>query len=379
MQPWDELDASRFVSGLYQDSDQPAAVVDEQVNLVWSNPQAREYYPFLCTPDGIHTMLREEVVCRAAEKIREGASCRVYSGSAPLFGSALFFSPLEKGFALVLFESPASPFPEMDVDTLVSVFSGQIRSPLTNIFTSLDLLARNRYILEAETLRKPLRSVRQNSYRLLRYCANLTEYFRYICAANPLRMQRADLGGALYDLCLSLHAMMQETGTAFEFSISKKPVYCRYDWNKLEFALLNILSNACHYAGRGNVVRLTLEKQRKNAMITVTDKGIGIAPEYMPQVFHPFFSHDESPSQMPGGGLGLTVAKFCVQAHGGTITLTSIPGEGTTAAVSLPLTSAPEIPSLSASRPVDMACDKFSPIRVLLADSCPVPWPDTGF
>ena len=61
MQPWDELDASRFVSGLYQDSDQPAAVVDEQVNLVWSNPQAREYYPFLCTPDGIHTMLREEV------------------------------------------------------------------------------------------------------------------------------------------------------------------------------------------------------------------------------------------------------------------------------------------------------------------------------
>lgn len=376
MQPWDELDASRFVSGLYQDSDQPAAVVDEQMNLVWSNPRAREYYPFLHTPDGIHTMLREEVVYGASEKIREGASCRVYSGSAPLLGSALFFSPLGKGFALVLFESPVSPLPEVDADTLVSVFSGQIRAPLTHIFTSLDMLGHNRYILEAETLQKPLRNVSQSSYRLLRYCTNLTEYFRYICAANPLGMQRADLGGALYELCLSLHDVMQGTGTTFEFSISKRPVYCLYDWEKIENALLNLISNACHYAGPGNVVRLTLERQRKNAVITVTDKGIGIVPAYMPQVFHPFFSRDESPSQMPGGGLGLTVAKLCIQAHGGTITLSSVPGEGTTAAVSLPLTSAPESPSLGASRPVDMACDKFSPVRVLLADTCPVPWPD---
>lgn len=378
MQLWDELDASRFVSGLYQDSDQPTAVVDEQVNLVWSNPRAQEYYPFLRTPDGIHTMLREEEVHRASEKIREGDSCRVYSGSAPLLGSALFFSPLGKGFALVFFESPASPLPEMDADTLVSVFSGQIRTPLTNIFTSLDMLAHNRYILEAETLQKPLRSISQNSYRLLRYCANLTEYFRYICAANPLRKQRGDLGVPLYDLCLSLHSMMHGTGTTFEFFIPKEPVYCWYDWNKMESALLNLLSNACHYAGEGNVVRLTLEKQRKNAVITVTDKGIGIAPEYMSQIFHPFFSRDESPSQTLGGGLGLTVAKLCVQAHGGTITLTSVPGEGTTAAVSLPLTSAPEMPPLCASHPADMACDKFSSIRVLLADSCLVPWPDAN-
>lgn len=374
MQFWEEADLSRPIHELYASSEQPTAVVDQNLLIVWTNKRAREMYPFLCMPDGVQTMLRAEDAEKVVHRLAQNLSFRVVTASAPLPGCSLFFSALRDGFSLVFFEQSDSVVDAPDADAILSSYSGQIRTPLTHIFSSLNSLARNRYVREVETLNHPLMNINQSSYRLLRHCTNFSEFFRYVCAINPIHASLIDFGSHVRELCISVRTVLQDSDIAFQFSIPSQSVYCRCDWAKIETALLNLLSNACRYSSEQKRISLTLEQQHRNAVVTITDHGYGIDPDILPLVFHPFFSRDVSPAQSPGGGLGLTIAKLGIQSHGGTITLQSTPGKGTTAAFTLPVEQNPDSAPLHARSALDLTCDRFSPVHVLLSDSCRSPW-----
>jgi signal transduction histidine kinase len=109
------------------------------------------------------------------------------------------------------------------------------------------------------------------------------------------------------------------------------------DRDRLRQVLLNLCDNAVKYNHRAGAITLNLRTRDQLAEITITNTGPGISPEMLPKVFEPFFRADASHSQaIDGCGLGLSIARWIVSAHAGTINLQSKPGQITTVTVHLP-------------------------------------------
>ncbi|WP_008316145.1 sensor histidine kinase [Leptolyngbya sp. PCC 6406] len=106
----------------------------------------------------------------------------------------------------------------------------------------------------------------------------------------------------------------------------------------LALALGNLFSNACRYTPTGGTVTITLSTQPHQAIVTVTDTGIGIAPEDLPHICDRFYRTSQTRSRQDGGfGLGLAIAQHIITAHDGTLQIESEVGIGSTFRVTLPL------------------------------------------
>ncbi len=109
------------------------------------------------------------------------------------------------------------------------------------------------------------------------------------------------------------------------------------DQGKIKQVVINLLSNAIKYSGEGCKITFTLFETRDSAGFDIRDNGIGIAAEELPYIFERFYRADKSRNRMSGGtGIGLTIVKSIVEAHGGRVSVRSKLGEGTTIHVMLP-------------------------------------------
>ena len=110
------------------------------------------------------------------------------------------------------------------------------------------------------------------------------------------------------------------------------------DPKRLEQIVVNLLSNALRYTDAGGSVRVAVRRDGAEALLEVADTGIGVAAEDLPRVFTRFWRGEKSRSRDTGGaGIGLSIVKELVQAHGGSVTVESMPGEGSVFRVELPL------------------------------------------
>ena len=118
-------------------------------------------------------------------------------------------------------------------------------------------------------------------------------------------------------------------------------VLVRSDPDRIQQVFWNLLSNAVKFTPRGGYIEVRLASYRGNAVVTVTDTGIGISPASLPYIFQRFWQGESgSGRESRGLGLGLALARHFVELHGGTIQATSPgPGQGSTFTVSLPLSA----------------------------------------
>jgi signal transduction histidine kinase len=121
-----------------------------------------------------------------------------------------------------------------------------------------------------------------------------------------------------------------------------------WDEFRLEQVVVNLLTNALRY-GAGKPVRVELEQLPGAAAIRVTDQGVGIAPDDRARVFEQFVRVGDR-MRTPGLGLGLYITKQLVEAHGGTISVESTLGEGSTFTVALPIATAGATPARQAAK-----------------------------
>ncbi len=118
----------------------------------------------------------------------------------------------------------------------------------------------------------------------------------------------------------------------------------RGDPDRLRQALINLIDNAVKHSPPGGGVRLDLYTDSGRVQISVADCGPGIPPEVLPRVFEPFFR--ASSLESSGAGLGLAIARWIIQEHGGEIAVNTSPGQGACVTLSLPELVAPEPQSL---------------------------------
>jgi signal transduction histidine kinase len=122
-------------------------------------------------------------------------------------------------------------------------------------------------------------------------------------------------------------------------------VYC--DAIRIEQVLTNIVSNAVKYSPQGGTIRIEVAKEGAHVRFRISDEGVGIPEDELPYIFQPFRRAQASSGNVPGVGLGLSVARSIVEAHHGFIDAQSCLGSGTTFTVSLPLANAERGPSVS--------------------------------
>jgi signal transduction histidine kinase len=115
-------------------------------------------------------------------------------------------------------------------------------------------------------------------------------------------------------------------------------VRLRGDMDLLRIVMVNLIDNAIKYSDAGGTVRVVAKRREGSVEIAVSDQGIGIEPDKLPRLFERFYRVDKTRSRKLGGtGLGLAIVKHIAEAHGGTVSVESTPGEGSTFMISLPV------------------------------------------
>lgn len=217
-------------------------------------------------------------------------------------------------------------------ERFVADASHELRAPLTAIQGNLELL-RRQLAMPPHERAEALAEVERETRRLARLVADL------------LALARADAGVALVRRPVELDAVILDALRAAQPLAQGQtlqlehiePVQVYGDADRLKQLLLILLDNALKYTPPGGRVSVSLVTGTSYAVITITDTGIGIAAADLPYVFDRFYRADPARSRDPGGtGLGLPIAQWIVQQHGGSIELQSQVGQGTTATIHLP-------------------------------------------
>jgi len=175
--------------------------------------------------------------------------------------------------------------------------------------------------------------------------ARLIEDILVLARAQSPDLERftpVDLVEAVAEACRHQTSHAEQEGVAVHISAPKpaSTVDVMGDASALVTAVENLVDNAINYSPRGSTVAVTtgVNKTGTRGTIRVADKGIGIDPADQGRIFERFFRSDRARSRRTGGtGLGLAIVKNVALGHGGTVTVRSTPGEGSTFTIELPL------------------------------------------
>jgi two-component system sensor histidine kinase BaeS len=211
---------------------------------------------------------------------------------------------------------------------LVGNVAHELRTPLSAIKGYMEGLIDG--VLPAEA--KTFQQVYREADRLQRLVHDLQELSRVEAGTFELDLRptlAADLVETVKD---RLGRQFEEKGVELETIVSRDLPLVRADEDRIGQVLLNLVGNALQYTPSGGRVSLSAQREGGSVRFSVQDTGIGISPEHLSHVFERFYRVDKSRSRAGGGsGIGLTIAKHLVEAHGGHIEAASDgPGQGST-------------------------------------------------
>lgn len=223
-------------------------------------------------------------------------------------------------------------------DAFLAIASHEVKTPLATIKGYAELL--QRHVAREGTLpardERALQSIHEQSSRLQSLIESLFDVSLLQNSQLRLTREALDLGTLVHRLVEEIRPMLVEH--SLELCALAEPLIVSGDKVRLEEVLQNLVNNAIKYSPHGGLVTVCLQRKGTQAILTVSDHGIGIPRETLPHLFTPFYRAAQSHVQgISGSGLGLFVAKEIVTLHGGTIAVESTEGEGSTFTISLPL------------------------------------------
>ncbi len=221
--------------------------------------------------------------------------------------------------------------------------SHELRTPLSVIQAESSLaLGKER---TADEYRKSLEVVSQEVDYMTTMLGNLLSMARSEAGKDPYNFEQVNLKDLMKDLSPNVQLLAGEKGLKFKFGTLEDAVV-EGDRVRLKQLFLNILDNAVRYTATGGSVSASLTTRDNQAVISISDTGIGIPSEQLELIFERFYRVDKARSRAQGGaGLGLAIAKYIVDNHGGRIEVESKVGHGSTFTIFLPLASAVQIAS----------------------------------
>jgi two-component system sensor histidine kinase KdpD len=217
-------------------------------------------------------------------------------------------------------------------EDFVSTISHELRTPLGFIKGYSTSLLRQDAHWDEETRREFLNIIDEEADRLSLLIENVLESARLQSRTLPLRFQPLRLDAVLRDVVMRIRSRYKEINIDLDLSVAP-PIQA--DGVRIAQVFENLFNNAVKYAP-GAPIAVTLKPSGESVLVTVTDRGPGIAAEALPLIFERFY-RVRSEKTVTGSGLGLYICKQIIQAHRGKIWAESTPGEGTSFIIVLPV------------------------------------------
>ena len=221
----------------------------------------------------------------------------------------------------------------------VANVSHELRTPLTSIKGATETV-RMDTDMDEDTRNYFLDMVLTESDRMTRIVSDLLTLSRLDNKRTKWNIETFDVRQSLRHLCEALLSNIEAHHHTLSLGFDKNVPSITGDRQRIEQVFINILSNAIKYTPDGGHIDVKLMKSSNSDSVTVriSDNGMGIPEEDLAHLFERFYRVEKSRTQDAGGtGLGLAIAKELVEAHGGTITITSEVGKGTSVAIELPV------------------------------------------
>jgi signal transduction histidine kinase len=219
----------------------------------------------------------------------------------------------------------------------MSTVSHEFKSPLTTIRQMAEMLVDGR-VPSPERQQKYHTSILQQSERLSHLIDNILDFSKMEEGQKIFHFEKADITPVVKEIVESFQSLTAGQGFDISLSIPGPVPDVVFDREAIEQVMHNLLDNACKYSGDSRKVEVHLMSKANWIIINVKDYGIGIRKEDHEKIFSRFYRAGEELTQtVKGSGIGLTIVKQIVEAHKGLITLESVPGQGSTFSVRLPV------------------------------------------
>lgn len=236
-------------------------------------------------------------------------------------------------------------------DKFLSIVSHELKTPLTSLKGMTQLLRRQVKRAEAiEVVSVGLADMERSIRRMEVLVNDLLDSSLIETNMFVLHRKRCDL----VELCRHLiDEYTAGAGPSLTFEIPGDPIEVEVDVNRISQVIINLLSNARKYSPKGSPITLTLQQAGYETMFSVRDMGVGIPEEMLPHIFDQFYrvpSVEVQNGPHVGLGLGLYISRKIVERHGGHIDVQSVPNQGSTFTVVLPMYIDPSVESTDAAK-----------------------------
>jgi len=221
----------------------------------------------------------------------------------------------------------------------VSAVSHELKTPLTAIRMFAETLQLGG-ASDREMLTEYLETIVYESERLTRLLNNVLDFSKIERGRKEYRRVPNDLADIVSASARAIQYSLERQRFTLNVQTQDGLPPASVDADAMEQAILNLLSNAVKYSGGRREIDLRLTRSDGHAVIAVSDRGIGIAPEEQRKIFEQFYRVPSPDNDgVPGTGLGLTLVRHIAEGHRGRVTVDSAPGRGSTFAIHIPLES----------------------------------------
>lgn len=222
-------------------------------------------------------------------------------------------------------------------DEYLSVITHELRSPLTSILGYAEMLEDEIEGPLSEGQRAFVRQIEQGTERVNRLVTDLLDFARVETGTFKLQREQTELGELILGAVASMRPQAELGRIALETEVRfEQPLVLSVDPQRIVQVFVNFIGNAVKFTPPGGAIRVRAQLEGDALRCEVSDTGPGIAPEDVPRLFRRF-SQLSAGAEKGGSGLGLSINKTIVEAHGGRIGVESAPGHGATFWFTLPL------------------------------------------
>jgi signal transduction histidine kinase len=216
----------------------------------------------------------------------------------------------------------------------LALVAHDLRTPLQSVLMQLEALLRRSEGEAAQVPMTTLEAMKRNGQQLDRLIRDLLDASRVDAHGVSLDLASVRLPELIASVVSQLEGVLGSHPVTIE--VTGQPPSVKVDPRRIEQVVTNLIENASKYSDEGAPIHVVIGSSGGGATVSVQDQGPGISPEELPRLFDRYFQAQRARVKRRGLGLGLFITKGLVEAHGGAITVESIPGAGSTFRVWFP-------------------------------------------
>ena len=318
-------------------------LVDSQKNILLCNNSARDFFSVgnRLHLDNIYNLTRNQAVGKALQSAIEHRQSTVFDLElkedliANVHISPSKTAEEEVGATILIVDRTAEKQIEQQKRDFFSNASHELKTPITSIIGFSEMLSKGMVKNEQEKAEIVSR-IETESKRMSELIGDILSISKIEEGDTELEYTDFNFSDVVKDAVNSVSPVKDDT--AVQMIMDLDDLDCWADKRQIYELCVNLIENAVKYNKSDGKVHISLKEDGENAVLTVKDTGIGIAPEYHSRVFQRFFRVDYGRDKKIGGvGLGLSIIKHIAGIYGGKISLQSKKNYGTTITVSLPI------------------------------------------